>query len=202
MHYGCAMSGTDVSNEQVTPGRRQQLLAAARAVLGEKGYERTTVSSIAGTANVAQGTFYLYFPSKEALPGALAEQLAAACGEAARTATSAGTSLDDAVELLVEQTWLAAADFRDILVIANRGFELAGSWQEFLDLTSAWRVPLEQFLRFFQERGEVDATLDPMTTACVLRDVLDRSMKAKVLFGQDDYARATSVLVRRALAPA
>ncbi len=57
MHYGCAMSGIQQDTAPVTTGRREQLLAAARAELSAKGYERTTVSSIAGRANVAQGTF-------------------------------------------------------------------------------------------------------------------------------------------------
>jgi AcrR family transcriptional regulator len=199
MHYGCAMTGTEETAVRAAPGRREQLLQAAREVLAQKGYERTTVSSIAGRAQVAQGTFYLYFPSKEALPGALAQQLSDALGEAARRGTQGATTLQEAVDALVEQTWRTAADYEDVLVIANRGIELANTWDEFLELTAAWRGALEDFLRRFQASGEVAGSLDVMTTACVLRDILDRSMKAKVLFGQDHYADATSLLVQRAL---
>lgn len=194
------MTGTGEGVQSVGPGRREQLLTAAREVLAARGYERTTVSSIAGRAQVAQGTFYLYFPSKEALPGALAEQLATALGEATDRAADSSDALEEVVDALVEETWRAAADFRDVLLIANRGFELAGTWDEFTALTAPWREPLERLLRRFQASGQVAKTLDPEMTAYVLRDVLDRSMKAKVLFGQDQYARATSTLVLRALA--
>jgi AcrR family transcriptional regulator len=44
--------------------RKQQILAAARVVFDEKGYEKATVSDIVRRAGVAQGTFYLYFASK------------------------------------------------------------------------------------------------------------------------------------------
>lgn len=44
--------------------RKEQILAAARAVFDEKGYEKATVSDIVRRAGVAQGTFYLYFESK------------------------------------------------------------------------------------------------------------------------------------------
>lgn len=194
------MTGTGEGVQSSGLGRREQLLNAAREVLAARGYERTTVSSIAGRAQVAQGTFYLYFPSKEALPGALAEQLADALGGAATRASEQSGTLEEAVDALVEETWKAAADFRDVLIIANRGFELAATWDEFLALTVSWREPLEALLRRFQGTGEVAATLDAEMTAFVLRDVLDRSMKAKVLFGQDEYAKATSTLVLRALA--
>ncbi len=46
--------------------RRQELLRAAASVFAQRGYERAKVAEIAATANVATGTFYLYFPSKEA----------------------------------------------------------------------------------------------------------------------------------------
>jgi AcrR family transcriptional regulator len=44
---------------------RQKLLDAAEAEFGEKGFHGASVSSITRRAEVAQGTFYLYFPSKE-----------------------------------------------------------------------------------------------------------------------------------------
>jgi AcrR family transcriptional regulator len=51
--------------------RRQQtsrdLLDAARGVLAEKGYHGAKVVDIARAARVGVGTFYLYYPTKEAI---------------------------------------------------------------------------------------------------------------------------------------
>jgi len=51
--------------------RREQtartLLDAARRVLAAKGYHGTKIVDIARTASVGVGTFYLYYPTKEAL---------------------------------------------------------------------------------------------------------------------------------------
>lgn len=44
--------------------RRRQLLDAAIAVFGRRGYHRTQVSDIIRQADVARGTFYLYFKAK------------------------------------------------------------------------------------------------------------------------------------------
>ena len=44
--------------------RRQSLLDAARVLFAEKGYHDTTVDDITRAANVAKGTFYLYFSEK------------------------------------------------------------------------------------------------------------------------------------------
>ncbi len=47
--------------------RKTELIEAAKDVMFEKGYTRTKISDIVAKAGVAQGTFYLYFKSKEEL---------------------------------------------------------------------------------------------------------------------------------------
>ena len=187
---------------EASGGRREQLLAAAREVLAENGYERTTVSSIASKANVAQGTFYLYFPSKEALPGALAMELSRALGAATARVIAQDHDLESAIPALQEAVQAAAEEFSDVLPIANRGYELAEEFDEWLALTEPWRVQLEAFLTRLQVKGDVDESLDVVTTAYVMRDLLDRTMKARVLFGETGYADAIATLVHRALATA
>jgi AcrR family transcriptional regulator len=44
---------------------RRKLLDAARREIGKKGFADTSVSSITAEAGVGQGTFYIYFRSKE-----------------------------------------------------------------------------------------------------------------------------------------
>jgi AcrR family transcriptional regulator len=46
---------------------RGDLLAAAAAVVGKYGYANTSITRVTKLAGVASGTFYLYFPSRQAL---------------------------------------------------------------------------------------------------------------------------------------
>ena len=50
---------------------RRELLRAALAVLNERGVAGATVQQVAAAAGVAHGTFYNYFPTKDALLEAL-----------------------------------------------------------------------------------------------------------------------------------
>ncbi len=52
--------------------RRSDLIEAAMKVFGQKGYARATISEIVKEAGVAQGTFYVYFESKEDILDAVA----------------------------------------------------------------------------------------------------------------------------------
>jgi AcrR family transcriptional regulator len=61
----------NVSAAERSQRRREQtaaaLLDAARRVLAAKGYHGTKIVDIARAASVGVGTFYLYYPTKEAL---------------------------------------------------------------------------------------------------------------------------------------
>src|SRR3712207_640729 len=162
------MRGMGKVARRAAAGRREELRAAAREVLAQNGYERTTVSSIATRANVAQGTFYLYFPSKEALPGALARQLSEALAAGTRGPVEQAADLDAAVRALVESTWATASEHRDVIMIANRGVELAETFEDFLEMTAPFRAVIEDFLTRFQGTGEIQRDLDVPTTAYVL----------------------------------
>ncbi|SMD22588.1 transcriptional regulator, TetR family [Kibdelosporangium aridum] len=54
--------------------RRGDLLDAALAIVLDKGVAGLTVDEVAARADVAKGTFYLYFRSKEQLIGALQDR--------------------------------------------------------------------------------------------------------------------------------
>lgn len=99
--------------------RKRQLLQVARQLLLEQGYERTSVSSIVRAAGVAQGTFYLYFKSKEQLlPYLRAEVLAdylkvfsrGSCGPVPPTRASSKASRRSTAPYVATDPWYASFD--------------------------------------------------------------------------------------------
>lgn len=61
--------------EIVTAFRTQEILAAARRLLDQRGLEAITMEEIAAAAGVAKGTLYLYFQSKDDLILAMISQV-------------------------------------------------------------------------------------------------------------------------------
>ena len=61
-----------VANGDVVPGlrerkkkrTREQIVAAARRLFVERGYDATSVADIAEAAEIGQSTFFVYFPTK------------------------------------------------------------------------------------------------------------------------------------------
>src|SRR5262249_39712120 len=53
---------------------RERIARAAMALFAEKGFDATTVDEISVRADVAKGTFFNYFPRKEAVLGTLLDR--------------------------------------------------------------------------------------------------------------------------------
>src|SRR5690242_16071236 len=60
---------------------RARLLLAAKAVFEDKGYESARISDFTAKAGISHGSFYHYFPTKEAAFLQLVEDLDAHLGE-------------------------------------------------------------------------------------------------------------------------
>ena len=72
--------------------RYDDLIGAARKVFLEKGLAKATVSDIVRAAGVAQGTFYLYFATKDDVVNALAERMVEEMVSVMEAATAAAES--------------------------------------------------------------------------------------------------------------
>ena len=64
----------DVRSSTARAERRRQILDAAKHVFAEAGYHGASIHAIIERAEIARGTFYLYFESKEAVFGALLDE--------------------------------------------------------------------------------------------------------------------------------
>jgi AcrR family transcriptional regulator len=89
------------ARQALTQERRSQILVAAEKVFTKRGYHGATVGEIAATARLAEGTLYLYFPSKRDLLLAVWEQIAYASFLPAIDAGFAAADEQDAIAFLI-----------------------------------------------------------------------------------------------------
>jgi len=149
------------TREQRREDRRDALKAAAIEVFSERGYHAAKVSEIVEIVGVAQGTFYLYYESKQQIFGevlsdflTLVVETVAAWEPATLDSrevlsaelTRVGMML---TEVLLENQQLAAIFFREALAVAP---EFDAMIHEFYDTLGAM---LTDFNRILHERGLV-----------------------------------------------
>lgn len=149
---------------------RARILAAAEKVFGEKSYFRVSIADITREAGTGNGTFYLYFPSKEAAFRELVEQR----GHEMRTVTHLAM---EGAQSRVAAERAAFAAFFDF-INQHRSLYRIVRQAEFVDqqlfgefyqiLAEGYRVSLQAAM----DRGEV-AGMDPEVLAYCLMGVGD-----------------------------
>jgi AcrR family transcriptional regulator len=134
---------------QKKDAKRTAMMQTAVRVFAEKGYHAATIRDIVSAADVAIGTFYFYFPDKEALFVHLYEETADFLLQTLRQAVNGRTELPQQVTAGV-QAYVNIALYEPavvhLLLVGGVGTvpSLAAQRAEFRDgLTAIWRRPLE-----------------------------------------------------------
>jgi AcrR family transcriptional regulator len=150
--------------------RRASILEAAQAVFQEKDYHEITMDDIARRARVAKGTLYLYFPAKEDLFRALAEEVGRRILEAWKSVQDESSPGEERLKSLIK--------VQLELFEKNRGV----------------------FLQVFQgnmpavcmggPKGRSEMVMTPIRT---MAKVIDEAMKLKVLRRTDPFPAAVAL---------
>lgn len=85
--------------------RRSELLHQALALFAERGFDATTMDTLAKHAGVAKGTYYLYFPTKAALREAIFAEFSLFNEIRERLAETQPANPSALVRSVVEQIW-------------------------------------------------------------------------------------------------
>ncbi|MDQ6523454.1 TetR/AcrR family transcriptional regulator [Nocardioides sp. LHD-245] len=155
--------------------RRETILIAARRVFERLGYVDARVADIVKEAKVAQGTFYTYFDSKEAVFTELAKQVTTGMLETLKAERASGTPRER-VRHGLHRFVLA---FRPNATFQRLLEQVGTSSPEMSTMRLALR---EDFVRrsargieHMQEEGFADPSIDPVMVAEVLGAMVDQT---------------------------
>jgi TetR/AcrR family transcriptional repressor of nem operon len=151
---------------------RERIIQAGAAIMHRQGYAGTGLKEILDAAGAPKGSFYHYFPSKEAFALAVIEHYEAWLGDIGRAVLAEdGLAARDRLAVFVARyrTLQAEGEFRRGCPIGNLVLEMAGQ-SEILGQRLA--VSLEGLTRFFQRlveagqaTGEIEADLNAAEAA-------------------------------------
>ena len=135
---------------------RQRLMETALRLFSERGYEATTVKDIAAAADVAKGTFFNYFETKEAVLPAIAARRVEQLEETLRPDLGAPDSPVARIKLALQ---LIAESRLCQKQLAERLFAAMMRRQE-IDVGHALRDLLAGQVRQAQAAGEIRSDLE------------------------------------------
>ncbi len=193
--------------------RRRKLLEEAIRLFGQKGYEGTSLDSVAAAAGVRKQTLLYYFPTKETLLGACVMETSQRVATALAEALDAETSASKKAETVIHTLFRLAGEWPEFGQFVREASRLGpGVVETFASVLEPLRLRALAFLANGMLEGQIrrqdpalllftlyTAVIGSITEAGVLRAVVgeDRSLMAL-------HAREEEVLtfVRNAITPA
>lgn len=175
---------------------RELLIGAARTVFTRDGFLDARISDIAAEAQVAHGTFYTYFESKEA---AFREVMIRLFDELREDPTPYHS--DDPTESVEHAN-------RRFLEVYRRNAQLMATVEQVVtfsedirnlrrELRTPWLERNIRAIRRWQQSGLADPELDPEYAAAALQAMVDRFMYVWVVLQHDfDEERAVKTVTR------
>jgi AcrR family transcriptional regulator len=193
-------------NPQRTEARRREILDAAQACFQRKGFHGASMDEICAQAGISPGGLYRYFPSKEAIIGAMAEDER----RNVKLAFAAVRDADDflgALSTLCENLAEAYSDRRNAALAAELMAEACRNPRFAAiarDSEANMRDEIADLLRAGQTIGQVDGALDAEEAATVLMAAAD-GLGLRLTFQCDTTpkaaAKALKTLIERYLRP-
>ena len=174
------------SSRNGASGKREAILRAATRVFARNGYFNSKVADIARAANVADGTVYLYFKSKEEILHSIFDQSMA---EAISSGRKLIEKISDPKEKLRRIAMLhlerLGAD-RDLAIVFQ--VELRGSTKFMQEFSAAGFAEYLGLLRTTFEEGQRSG---------IFRKDLNPKLVSKILFGALDEMATNWIISKR-----
>jgi len=169
--------------------KEEKIIQAAIEVFREKGIEKTKVSDIVKAAGIAQGTFYLYFPSRlsvmPAIANAMVEKIIAAINDGISKQEPFAKQLEKVVDIVFSLT----EEYRDVFALIYAGITQTEHMKEWENIYAPYYEWMNHFLTEAQQQGTIRASLNTTRSSKLIIGLIESA--AEQIYLYDDSEEET-----------
>ncbi|WP_252502505.1 TetR family transcriptional regulator [Sporosarcina sp. Marseille-Q4943] len=165
--------------------KKERIVRAAIDVFRKQGIEKTKISDIVKVAGIAQGTFYLYFPSKLSLMPAIAEVMVAKTLEIVTDKVSDDAPFPKRMDQLVDAIFEVSEEYHEIQALIYSGL---ASTEHLKD----WETVYAPFYKWVSEglqqaigEGSIRNSINPDRTARLVIGLVESAAEQIYLYDTD-----------------
>ncbi|WP_040229052.1 TetR family transcriptional regulator [Bhargavaea cecembensis] len=168
--------------------KRERIIRAAVEVFREKGIEKTKVSDIVRKAEIAQGTFYLYFPSKLSVMPAIAARMAGQLEQEIRDTARPDEAWEAQIGRLVDAVFKVTGEYRDVAILVYAGLSSTEQVKEWEEIYMPLYREVAGLIRVWQENGYARQA-DPFRLARLSVGLIESAAEQVYLYDSYDPAQ-------------
>ncbi|WP_153730550.1 TetR family transcriptional regulator [Sporosarcina obsidiansis] len=171
-------------------GKKTTIIQSAIEVFQEQGIEKTKISDIVKRAGIAQGTFYLYFPSKLALMPAIAEVMVAKTMEIVKRTVDDQADYPKQFEQMVDAIYEVNKEYYEILAVIYSGLASTEHIREWESVYAPFYEWISGKLEAAKLEGAVRQTIKPDRTAKIIIGLIESTAEQVFLYAHHDESEA------------
>ena len=168
-----------------TLNKKERIIEAAIEVFRQQGIEKTKISDIVKVAGIAQGTFYLYFPSKLSLMPAIAEVMVAKTLEIVKDRVSENEPFPKRLDQLVDAIFEVNEEYHEIQALIYAGLastEHLKNWETVYAPFYEW---ISDGLKQAIEDNVIRNSVNPERTARLVIGLVESAAEQIYLYDTD-----------------
>ena len=166
--------------------KKELIIQSAIDLFQENGIEKTTVSHIVKRANIAQGTFYLYFPSKLSLMPAIAEEMVKVLVEQMNEDLRGTATIREQMQGIIDSVFTINEQFSEVLAMIYSGLASTEHLKEWETVYAPCYELISNLLVQAQKRGEIELSASPHRTAKLIIGLVESAAEQVYLYNHRD----------------
>ncbi len=167
--------------------KREKIIDAAISAFQEKGVEKTTITDIVKRAGIAQGTYYLYFPSKLSVMPGIAEVFVTKIMDQLREQVTSD-SIDKQLDEVVESLFGTTDEHRELAILIYSGLTQTEHIKEWESIYSPLYKWLEQLLEQAIKAGTIRSSIQTTYTARIMVGAIESTAEQIYLYNNHEEA--------------
>jgi AcrR family transcriptional regulator len=169
-----------------TDGKYDKILKASIEVISEKGLDKSSVSDIVKKAGIAQGTFYLYFPSKNDLVPAIADYLLTITLEDVQERVQGKNDFWGILEIVIDETFMITDAHKDIIVLVYSGLAINHSMEKWESVYGPYYEWLEIIINKAIQNDEIISNINVKWTSRTIINLVENAAERYFIGREQD----------------
>ncbi|MGG2083363.1 TetR family transcriptional regulator [Lysinibacillus pakistanensis] len=166
--------------------KEEKIIQAAIEVFREKGIEKTKVSDIVKAAGIAQGTFYLYFPSRLSVMPAIAKVMVEKIIDAIKEGISIQEPFPKQLEKVVDIVFSLTEDYRDVFALIYAGITQTEHMKEWENIYAPYYEWMNNFLYEAQQQGIIRPSLNTTRSSKLIIGLVESAAEQIYLYDDSE----------------
>lgn len=162
--------------------KKQRIIEATIEQFSVKGVENTKISDIVKAAGIAQGTFYLYFPSKFSVMPEIAKFAVEEIMHAIHSNVDLSATFNDKIESLIHAVFTITENKKELFAMLYAGLAQSEHLKQWESIYAPFYDWMNDFLQNAIEINEIRKNINTTRTARILIGLIESTAEQLYLY--------------------